>query len=264
MYNFLAVFIIALLVSSVGFKKYVWFISLGYGYSIAAISAAMFVIFLDRMTFGTVIIAVILLIYGLRLGGFLLLSEKRTKEYNEKMKKETKSGKDMNLFVKICIWVLVSFLYACQMSPLLFRLDNDEGTDFMLIIGMLISIVGAILETVADFQKAIAKTKNPKRFVDTGLYRIVRCPNYFGELLLWTGVFIGGVTVYASAAQWILSVLGYLGIVYVVLSGAKRLEERQNRIYGGDSEYMEYRDKTPIIIPFVPIYSVVKHKWLVG
>ncbi len=264
MYEFLAVFVLALIISSIGFKKYVWFISLGYGYSIAGISAAMFVLYYHRMTFGTFTIAVILMIYGLRLGGFLWLREKRTKAYNEKMKKEIKSGKDMNFFVKVCIWISASFLYACQMSPLLFRLDNDEGTDFMLIIGLILSVAGVVIETVADFQKAIAKTKNPNRFVNTGLYRFVRCPNYFGELLLWTGVFLGGVTIYATFAQWILSILGYLGIVYVMFSGARRLEERQNRIYGSDGEYKEYHDKTPIIIPCVPLYSVVKYKWLVG
>ena len=56
--------------------------------------------------------------------------------------------------------------------------------------------------------------------------------------------------------------IGYIGIVYVMFSGARRLEIRQNGAYGKDPEYQEYIKKTPILLPFVPIYSVEKHKWL--
>ena len=43
-----------------------------------------------------------------------------------------------------------------------------------------------------------------------------------------------------------------------------RLEERQSRTYGNDPEYQEYFSKTPIMIPFIPLYSVIKWKWLVA
>ena len=56
--------------------------------------------------------------------------------------------------------------------------------------------------------------------------------------------------------------LGYLGIVFVMFSGARRIEISQNKNYGNDNEYIEYVKKTPILIPFVPIYSVEKYTWL--
>ncbi len=181
------------------------------------------------------------------------------------MKAEIKSGKGMSFFVKCCIWVTAALLYACQTCPLLFRAQNIfSGNDAVIIVGTSISALGLIIESLADYQKSAAKKKNPKRFVDTGLYRIVRCPNYFGELLIWTGIFIGGITVYSNAFQWIAAVLGYLGIVYVMFSGARRLEERQTRTYGSEPEYQAYFKKTPILIPLVPLYSVVKWKWLVA
>jgi hypothetical protein len=49
-----------------------------------------------------------------------------------------------------------------------------------------------------------------------------------------------------------------------MFSGARRLEMRQNRTYGDDPEYQAYVKKTPIMIPLIPLYSVEKHKWLVG
>ncbi|MBQ9460863.1 MAG: DUF1295 domain-containing protein [Clostridia bacterium] len=83
-------------------------------------------------------------------------------------------------------------------------------------------------------------------------------------MLIWTGIFVGGITAYSGALQWIAAILGYLGIIYVMFSGARRLEERQTRTYGNDPEYQEYFRKTPIMILFIPLYSVINLKWLVA
>ena len=97
-----------------------------------------------------------------------------------------------------------------------------------------------------------------------GLYRIVRCPNYFGEMLFWTGVFVGCVNCLSGVWQWVAVLAGYLGIIYVMFGGARRLEMRQNRTYGDDPEYQAYVKKTPIMVPLIPLYSVEKYKWLVA
>ena len=86
--------------------------------------------------------------------------------------------------------------------------------------------------------------------------------NYLGELVIWTGSFIVCFGACCSVWQWIIAIIGYMGIVYVMFSGARRLEIRQNVTYGKDPEYQAYIKKTPILLPFVPIYSVEKHKWL--
>ena len=50
---------------------------------------------------------------------------------------------------------------------------------------------------------------------------------------------------------------------YVMFSGARRLEIRQNRTYGDDARYRRYVEKVPIIIPLLPLYSVEKWRFLV-
>ena len=256
--------IVALLFSSIGFKKYVWFISLGYGFAVAAIGVAMLIAFGKSLTFGTAFASILFIIYGCRLGGYLAYREIKSSTYNEKMKTEIKSGDGMKIGVKCAIWGSAALLYACQTSPVLFRLVNGKGTDFLVILGALISISGLCVESLADYQKNVTKKKNPKRFVDTGLYKIVRCPNYFGEMLFWTGVFVGGLNACSGVLQWICALSGYLGIIYVMFGGARRLEIRQNKSYGQDPEYQNYVKKTPIMIPLVPLYSVEKYKWLVA
>ena len=264
MNTFLAALVISLIVSAIGFKKYVWFISIGYGFSIAAIGAFLLCRFGAAADAGLIAACVLFILYGCRLGGYLTYRELKSSSYNKKMQTEIKDGKGMPFVAKCGIWVSAALLYACETSPVIFRLENAKGTDGWVIAGVIIMAAGLVLETAADLQKTAAKKINPKRFVDTGLYKIVRCPNYFGEMTFWTGVFLTGIGSNTGAGQWIAALLGYLGIIYVMFGGARRLEMRQNRTYGSDPEYQAYVKKTPIMIPLIPLYSVEKYKWLVA
>ena len=258
------IFIIALIFSAVGFKKYVWFISIGYGFAVAAIGAFLIIYFGAEDGPLPVLAAALLVVYGLRLGGYLSYRELKSSSYNKKMKTEIKDGKGMSFAAKCGIWISAALLYACETSPIAFRIDNGSEVNGWLVAGMIIMVTGLCIETAADLQKNAAKKKNPGRFVDTGLYKLVRCPNYFGEMLFWTGVFITGITSNMGAGQWIAAIAGYVGIIYVMFGGARRLEMRQDRTYKDDPEYWEYKKKTPIMIPFIPLYSVSKYKWLVA
>ena len=60
------------------------------------------------------------------------------------------------------------------------------------------------------------------------------------------------------------ALLGYIGIIFVMFSGARRLEIRQNKNCGSDPAYREYVKTVPILVPFIPLYSVEKYKWLVA
>lgn len=264
MRGFLVLLAVALVASACGFKRYVWFISIGYGVAVAAIGVALLAMFGARSGVAEVLQALLLVAYGCRLAGYLAYRELRSRSYNQKMKGEVKGNDSVTLGARLAIWGAAALLYACQTSPVLFRMAAHARTDVLLVVGLVVSAFGLAFETTADVQKNAAKRRNPRRFVDTGLFCIVRCPNYLGEMLFWTGVFVSGVGVYAGIAQWAAALVGYLGIVYVMFGGARRLEIRQNRSYGKDPAYQRYVRTTPIMLPFVPLYSVEKHKWLVA
>lgn len=256
-------FAAAMLISAVGFKKYVWFISLGYGFSIAGEGILMMILYgMDNMLdIGTLICCLVFVLYGFRLGGYLAYREFRMTSYNKNMVGEIKQT--VPLFVKIAIWITCALLYVLQILPVFYRLQNGSGSNIWTYIGIAVMVVGIILESAADLQKNKAKKINPKRFVDTGLYRFVRCPNYLGEMLFWTGVFVSGIGgVYGW--QWLPVSIGYIGIIFVMFSGARRLEIRQNKNYGSAPVYQKYVKTVPILLPFIPLYSVEKYKWLVG
>ncbi len=261
---FLIAFLVALVLCAVGFKKYVWFISIGYGFAIAGIGVAMLVMFWKSLEIVTVILSLLCVVYGLRLSGYLLIREMKSKSYQTTMKNDIKDGSNMKFIAKFFIWVSCAFLYVCEACPILYRLQNGVKTDGAAIAGTIIMALGIILETASDITKNNFKQKNPKRFCDVGLFKIVRCPNYLGEVLIWTGVFVSGVTALNGVFQWLTAIVGYVCIVYIMFGGARRLEIRQNKNYGNDPEYQAYVKKVPILLPLVPLYSVEKYKWLVG
>ena len=261
--QFLILFAVCMLVSAIGFKNYVWFISLGYGFSIAAEGLAMLFLYRQGLTLGTIICCVLFILYGCRLGGYLAFREIKSGSYKKNMVGEIKDGKFVPFGVKIAIWVTCALLYVTQIGGVFYRIHNAVQDNVLVFIGAAVMLLGVSLETAADIQKNKAKKVNPKRFVDTGLYRIVRCPNYLGEMIFWTGVLVAGIGA-VTGWQWIVVAIGYIGIIYVMFSGARRLEIRQDKNYGDDPEYQEYVKTVPIMVPFIPLYSVKKHKWLVA
>lgn len=276
----LILFGVSLICSSIGFKKFVYFLSVGYGLSVFGIGLA---ITIFAATAGlqngfniytsywpTYFLAAILMLYGLRLSGYLTFREIKSASYRKTLVEA--SGKDtekkMPLFVKITIWISVAILYILQTYPVTFRMAEITGdniaTGFILpLIGGIIALIGLGTETLADIQKSMSKKKNPHSFVSTGLYRYVRCPNYLGEIIFWTGIFVSGCDLFASDwVAWVFSILGYLLIVYVMISGAKRLEGRQAKNYGNNPDYQAYTSKVPIISRLIPIKSFKNWNWV--
>ena len=117
--NFWLLFAAAMIISSIGFKNYVWFISLGYGFSIAGEGLVMLLLYGKGLTLGTVICSLLFVVYGCRLGGYLAFREIKSSSYNKNMKGEIKDGKTIPMGVKIAIWVTCAVLYVLQVLPVL-------------------------------------------------------------------------------------------------------------------------------------------------
>ncbi len=251
---------------AVGFYKFVYFLSIGYGFAVAGGGIAILVMYLVNPTatpLWLVLVQMALFIaYGVRLSGFLLVRELKNVSFKKTdVAKETLAKNDekkMPVFVLVAIWVCVSVLYVAQVSPMLFRYNNASTDMIVPIVGFAVSIFGLILESIADNQKSAQKKVRPEMVATQGLYKMVRCPNYLGEIIFWTGIFVSGLTTYATVGQWITAVLAYICIVYIMFNGAQRLEKRQMERYGDNEEYNNYANKTPIIIPLLPIYHLNK------
>ena len=259
-------FAVCAVLCAVGFYKFVYFLSIGYGFAVAGGGIAVLVMALVSGTeaplWVLLVQAALFLAYGIRLSGFLLVRELKNITFKKTdVAKDTlaKNGeKKMPIFVLATIWITVAALYVTQVSPMLFRCFNGSPDIIVPIVGFVISALGLILETIADNQKSAQKKERPEMVATKGLYKMCRCPNYLGEIIFWTGVFVSGITTYNGFGQWAMAIFAYVAIVFIMFNGAQRLEKRQMARYGANEEYNTYANKTPIIIPLLPIYHLNK------
>jgi steroid 5-alpha reductase family enzyme len=115
--------------------------------------------------------------------------------------------------------------------------------------GLLLWAVGFFFEAVGDYQLAAFK-KNPAnkgKAMAQGLWRYTRHPNYFGECLMWWGIFL--VTLATPGSFW--TVVSPLTITFLLLkvSGVTLLERT---IVETRPEYREYQQRTSAFIPWSP------------
>lgn len=115
-------------------------------------------------------------------------------------------------------------------------------------LGAAVWLTGIVLEAVADAQLAAFKAdaSNKGRIMDRGLWSWSRHPNYFGEALLWWGVWIACIGV----PWWWAAVLGPVTITFLLVkvSGVPLLEKH----YEGNAAYAEYAKRTSIFVPLPP------------
>ncbi|MCF7928879.1 MAG: DUF1295 domain-containing protein [Spirochaetales bacterium] len=150
-------------------------------------------------------------------------------------------------------WVLQAVTVWVVMIPVLLFLKDPEltGPAWLFPLGGVVWALGFGLEWVSDHQKFRFKNDSANRgkFMNRGLWKWSRHPNYFGEILLWWGVFIA---VFPAFSGWELaSVIGPVWITMLLLfvSGIPLLEKSADQKYGDDPEYQRYKKETSILIP---------------
>lgn len=119
----------------------------------------------------------------------------------------------------------------------------------IVILGLLISLTGLFFEVVGDEQLRRHIQKGERKLMKTGLWSMTRHPNYFGEILIWSGLYIAGI---ATA-----SIVGYLYYGLLIVSplimsavlikiSTPLLEKHMSKYDGWDT----YTKETPMIFPW--------------
>ncbi len=116
-------------------------------------------------------------------------------------------------------------------------------------VGVAIFLAGLAFEAVGDAQLAAFKRDpaNQGEVMDRGLWRYTRHPNYFGDALLWWGIWL--IAVGSGAAWWSLVGPALMTFLLVRVSGVKLLE---SDLAGRRPGYVEYIRKTSPFIPWPP------------
>lgn len=117
-------------------------------------------------------------------------------------------------------------------------------------VGIAVWAAGMLIEIVADRQKSNFKAnpENEGKFINTGLWAWSRHPNYFGEILLWTGMAIVALPV-LHGWQWATLISPvFVAFLLIKVSGIPLLEARADERWGGEEDYENYKRRTPVLI----------------
>lgn len=153
-------------------------------------------------------------------------------------------------------WTLQGLWVFTTVLPVLIVNMSSEINDFSSLdyTGILFWIFGFCIEVIADYQKDTWQklVKNKNKFINAGLWTISRHPNYFGEIVLWTGISLSAF----SGSSGPRSFLIYLSPIFVVflllfISGIPSLEKKGDQKFGRDHAYQRYKKSTPVLIPFI-------------
>ncbi|MGL5540656.1 MAG: DUF1295 domain-containing protein [Erysipelotrichaceae bacterium] len=137
------------------------------------------------------------------------------------------------------------FLFLIEGSVLYLMQTPSRPISLWDVLGASVALLGILVESVADTQLRRFKKQPRGRFLTTGLWKYSRHPNYFGETLVWWGIWImalgaqGWFTVYAP-----LTITGLL----LFVSGIPMLEAK----YQDNPDYQRYAAKTSKFVLWPP------------
>lgn len=143
----------------------------------------------------------------------------------------------------VLMWVVSMPVQLAIASP------GPEKLGWLDAAGVLLVATGLAFETVGDLQLARFR-RDPAhrgRVMDRGLWRYTRHPNYFGDAIVWWGLFLFALTTPAHA--W--TIVGPLVMTYLLtrLSGVPLLEKKLVRTRPA---YVDYVARTSSFVPWPP------------
>ncbi|MDA9785735.1 DUF1295 domain-containing protein [bacterium] len=215
---------------------------------IAAISFALYSTNTSQsLDLGSLIIGAAIIFWAVRLGSFLFMRVHKDKKDGRFDTIKTSFSQFFMTWTLQGMWVFI-----CS-SAALVAIANPTGVpiNIVFIIGLALFILGFVVEIIADNQKSAFRSipENKDVFINEGLWARSRHPNYFGEITLWTGITVMGISTFEGMNYLALfsPIFSYLLLNYV--SGVRMLEYRGHKKWGHLDAYQDYKNSTPKLIP---------------
>ena len=196
---------------------------------------------------GSLIIGAAIIMWAVRLGSFLFMRIHKDKKDGRFDSIKTSFSQFFMTWTLQGMWVFI-----CS-SAALVAIANPSGVviNSVFILGLALFFLGFVVEVIADNQKSAFRSipENKDQFINEGLWSRSRHPNYFGEITLWAGVTVMGISTFEGMNYLAIfsPIFSYLLLVYV--SGVRMLEYRGNKKWGHLDEYKNYKESTPKLIP---------------
>ena len=236
----LVTWVVSVIVDDASVVDIVW----GLGFVVAT-WAAYFASPVDTTTDRSLLILILVTVWGLRLTGYLAwrhVGKGEDRRYQQMRKKSPDSFWLTSLFTVFALQAVLMWIVAVPAVVT----QGSEGTlfwpDYM---GAGIWLVGLFFETVGDLQLARFKSRpdSKGRVLHRGLWRYTRHPNYFGDFCVWWGIYLVAL---AGGSWWAVFSPLVMTALLTRFSGVGVLERTITR---RRPEYEEYIRTTNVFFP---------------
>jgi len=192
------------------------------------------------------VLYILVWLWGLRLSLHIYLrSKKKPEDFRYRQWREL-WGKTFYWRSYIQVYLLQAFFLLIIISPVVYASAVvTVSWTWITSMGLIFWVFGFIYQAFADNQLAafIRSRKDQHAIIRTGLWKYSRHPNYFGEILMWWGIFII-VLPFKGGWMFIISPLAITCLLAFV-SGVPMLEKK----YVGNNDFEAYKKTTPALIP---------------
>lgn len=193
-----------------------------------------------------VLLLVMVGVWAVRIGGFLLyrvVKKGKDRRFDGMREDFLRFGKFW-LVQGVTVWVvLLAALWGFQ---------SESELNWLMAVGGGVWALGLLIESAADFQKyAFSQDRSNKgKWIESGVWKYSRHPNYFGEILVWVGVYIVAAQS-LDALQSLVALVSplFIAILLLFISGVPILEKSADKKWGSLPAYQRYKRRTSLIVP---------------
>lgn len=217
------------------------------GWGIGFIFIAIFTLFAEESSLRKILISSLIILWGGRLSVHIFIRNRgRGEDFRYKNWRNT--WKHFQLRSYFQIFMLQGLIMLIVALPVIWvNAGEPRRIGFYDAIGLVVFLCGFLIEVIGDWQMSRFKKQpeNSGKLMITGLWQYTRHPNYFGEALLWWGIWLFAI----PEINGLFTVVSPLIITLLLrfVSGVTMLEKK----YEGRPDWQAYKEKTPVFIPFL-------------
>jgi steroid 5-alpha reductase family enzyme len=234
-------FIISLLIKRNDIADIAW----GLGF----VAIVIFLFITQTSTLQSNIVYILTLIWGIRLAIHIGFRTKGKPEDFRYKKWRDEWGKYFVLRSYLQVYLLQGFfMWIISLPIIVVTMAQNQAISPFILSGSIIWLIGFAFESIGDYQLMlfIKQRQNKSDIMQTGLWKYTRHPNYFGEVLVWWGIFIMVLPI--EYGIWTIISPITISFLLLYVSGIPMLEAK----YKDNLAFQDYKKRTSAFFPMLP------------
>ncbi|MFA5697035.1 MAG: DUF1295 domain-containing protein [Candidatus Izemoplasmatales bacterium] len=137
-----------------------------------------------------------------------------------------------------------------QLANAYYFLRAEPEVNLLIVVGFSLCIVAVFIQYISDRQMTSFRHRNhgKQQCINEGLWKFSRHPNYFGEVLMWWGVWVMYFGTYQTINILLLAPMAMTALFLFI-----SIPMMEKKILSSRPEYKIYQKSVSILIPFFPL-----------